>query len=117
MSRNGNSSSPRCRELLFSAFCLLPSAFYARLGDLYRVETPHELETVGLEECLQGDGVCVIEWAERAAGWLPQDRLVVEIEETGPQARRLRLVPYGRRYTELVAGLAQKAEGRRQKAE
>jgi tRNA threonylcarbamoyladenosine biosynthesis protein TsaE len=85
--------------------------------DLYRVETPHELETVGLEECLQGDGVCVIEWAERAAGWLPQDRLVVEIEETGPQARRLRLVPHGRRYAELVAGLAPTAEGGRQKAE
>ena len=73
--------------------------------DLYRIETTHELETVGLEECLNGDGVCVIEWAERAATFLPQDRLVVEIEPTGPATRRLRLVPYGQRYVALVTEL------------
>ena len=74
--------------------------------DLYRIETTHELGTVGLEECLSEDGVCVIEWAERAMEWLPQDRLVVEIAETGPNARRLRLVPQGERYERLVEDLA-----------
>ena len=70
--------------------------------DLYRIEMAHELETVGLEECLNGDGVCVIEWAERASAFWPADRLVVEIEPTGPATRRLRLVPHGRRYETLV---------------
>ncbi len=74
--------------------------------DLYRVETAHDLGTIGLEECLSEDGVCVIEWAERAMEWLPQDRLLVEIAETGPNARRLRLVPQGERYERLVAELA-----------
>ena len=74
--------------------------------DLYRIETAHDLATVGLEECLSEDGICVIEWAERAAEWLPQDRLVVEIAETGPNARRLRLMPHGERYHALVTDLA-----------
>ena len=71
-------------------------------ADLYRIETGHDLATVGLEDCLNGDGVCVIEWAERAAEMLPYDRLLVEIEETGPNTRRLRLIPFGRRYEMLV---------------
>jgi tRNA threonylcarbamoyladenosine biosynthesis protein TsaE len=33
--------------------------------DLYRLETPQQLLSAGLEEYLQPDGVTVIEWAER----------------------------------------------------
>ena len=33
--------------------------------DLYRLETPAQIFSVGLEEYLQPDGVAVIEWAER----------------------------------------------------
>ena len=33
--------------------------------DLYRVETPEQFHSAGLEEYLQPDGVSVIEWAER----------------------------------------------------
>ena len=33
--------------------------------DLYRLETPGQIITAGLEEFLQPDGVTVIEWAER----------------------------------------------------
>lgn len=79
-------------------------------ADLYRIETAHELGTVGLEECLNGDGVCVIEWGERAADWLPQERLVVKIAEIGPTSRRLRLIPQGERYEQLVAELANTVE-------
>lgn len=73
--------------------------------DLYRVETSHELGTIGIEECLNDEGVCIIEWAERAAEWLPAARLEIRIEETGPNARRLRLLPRGERYEQLVTEL------------
>src|SRR5436853_6837122 len=33
--------------------------------DLYRLETPHQILSAGIEEFLRPDGVCVIEWAER----------------------------------------------------
>ncbi len=33
--------------------------------DLYRLETPEQILSAGIEEFLQPDGVAVIEWAER----------------------------------------------------
>jgi len=43
--------------------------------DLYRLETPGQIRSAGLEEFLQPDGVAVIEWAERleAGGWKMED--------------------------------------------
>ncbi len=35
--------------------------------DLYRLETPEQIHSAGLEEYLQPEGVSVIEWAERIA--------------------------------------------------
>ena len=33
--------------------------------DLYRLDDPAEVETLGFEQYFEGDGVCVVEWAER----------------------------------------------------
>jgi tRNA threonylcarbamoyladenosine biosynthesis protein TsaE len=33
--------------------------------DLYRLESLKEIEGIGLEEYLWGDGVCAVEWAEK----------------------------------------------------
>jgi tRNA threonylcarbamoyladenosine biosynthesis protein TsaE len=41
--------------------------------DLYRLETPAQLMSAGIDEYLSPDGVAVIEWAERACN--PQSRL------------------------------------------
>jgi tRNA threonylcarbamoyladenosine biosynthesis protein TsaE len=37
--------------------------------DLYRLETPEQILSAGIEEFLQPDGVAVIEWAERLTGF------------------------------------------------
>jgi len=54
--------------------------------DLYRLPEGAEdascgdpTDELGLEEYLYGDGVCVIEWAERAASLIPQDAIRVTI--------------------------------------
>lgn len=59
--------------------------------DLYRVESAEELEELGLEEAMS-DGVVLIEWPDRAAGRVPDDRLAVEIfeEEGGARVAVLR---------------------------
>lgn len=49
--------------------------------DVYRIEEPEEMEEIGLDEYLEGDGVCLIEWAGRIADILPQDIIVVRIEK------------------------------------
>jgi tRNA A37 threonylcarbamoyladenosine biosynthesis protein TsaE len=47
--------------------------------DLYRIGDPEEAWDLGLEEQLAGDGVCVVEWADRAAEIFPQDCLWIEL--------------------------------------
>jgi len=39
--------------------------------DFYRLETARETATLSLEEYLEGDGVCVIEWAGKFPDLLP----------------------------------------------
>ena len=47
--------------------------------DLYRINHPREIEDLGLEEILNASGICVIEWAEKAAEFLPDSAIRVEI--------------------------------------
>jgi N-acetylmuramate 1-kinase len=62
--------------------------------DFYRLE-PSELGELGLDDAL-AEGVLLIEWPERAADWLPQDRLAIAIDETAtPYKRRLVLTGHG----------------------
>jgi tRNA threonylcarbamoyladenosine biosynthesis protein TsaE len=51
--------------------------------DFYRLTRPEELRDLGLEEYLDGDGICVVEWAERFPGALPARtrRVRFEIED------------------------------------
>jgi len=59
--------------------------------DLYRMTDPAaELADLGIEEMLSG-GVVVIEWADRAGSALRRPHWRVEIEMTGPRARRFRV--------------------------
>jgi tRNA threonylcarbamoyladenosine biosynthesis protein TsaE len=58
--------------------------------DLYRLE-PAEIDDLGLEDLVSGDGVVAIEWAERWSG-RPDDAIEVRIEEAGEDRRRVRLM-------------------------
>lgn len=73
--------------------------------DLYRIETPEELATVGLDDVIDGDGVAIVEWAERAEGFLPRAGVAIEIEHLGPTARRFRFTGHGARGREIMAQL------------
>jgi len=62
--------------------------------DLYRLETPEQIRSAGLDDYLHPDGVAVIEWAERwpDCGLRPaRDGLLrrVLIEITGDHERRI----------------------------
>ncbi len=69
-------------------------------ADLYRLGDEGELEHLGLDELLEGDGVVLVEWAERFPDVLPPDRLevtlagydderTVTLHGTGPRHRPL----------------------------
>jgi tRNA threonylcarbamoyladenosine biosynthesis protein TsaE len=50
--------------------------------DLYRINDPLEAWDLGLDEQLSGDGVCVVEWADRAEEVFPQNVLWIALDYT-----------------------------------
>jgi tRNA threonylcarbamoyladenosine biosynthesis protein TsaE len=65
--------------------------------DLYRLNDPGEVEFLGVRDYFDGNGVCVVEWAERAQGVLPSPDVDIMIEptETGRMVRIMTLTPQG----------------------
>ncbi len=57
--------------------------------DLYRVEKLEDMDELGLEEILGGDGVTVVEWAERLGPYRPERAVVVRIADRGGHTREL----------------------------
>lgn len=82
--------------------------------DLYRLERVTEMEDIGLDEYLLGDGVCVVEWAEKATELFPGERLEVRIQRLGESERRLVLSAHGPRHAALLKAVrdAVEAHGR-----
>jgi tRNA threonylcarbamoyladenosine biosynthesis protein TsaE len=58
--------------------------------DAYRLASPQAFEDLGVADYWGGDGVCLVEWADRVRGLLPDDRWLITIELTGPTARTVR---------------------------
>lgn len=72
--------------------------------DLYRLDEGG-LEDLGADEYFAGPGVCAVEWPGNAGGLLPNERLDIEIAETGENNRKITITPRGARYEELVKGM------------
>jgi tRNA threonylcarbamoyladenosine biosynthesis protein TsaE len=85
---------------------VLVSQYQGRLTlyhmDLYRLDTIAEVADLGLDEYLLGDGVCVVEWAEKAASLFPEHHLLVRIEYVDDTTRRLTLSTSDQRYAEIL---------------
>lgn len=65
--------------------------------DLYRVDDPDALREIGHREMFWGDGVALIEWAERAGDLLPPDHLDVTIAIADPEVRVFEMTALGER--------------------
>ena len=57
--------------------------------DLYRLDSFEEVDGLGLDDYLYGDGVCVIEWADKAPGYFPERHLFVSIRTVSDEIREL----------------------------
>ncbi len=74
--------------------------------DLHRLDGEDDLFELGYEDYFFSDGVCVVEWADRARGIWPQEYLLITIDhEPGKaQQRRLGVSARGKRHTALLKG-------------
>ena len=57
--------------------------------DLYRLDSFEEVDGLGLDDYLYGDGVCVIEWADKVPGYFPERHLLVSIRSISDEEREL----------------------------
>jgi tRNA threonylcarbamoyladenosine biosynthesis protein TsaE len=57
--------------------------------DLYRLSRASEMDDMGYEEYLFGQGVTVIEWAEKLTGVLPDDTLFIFINYADENQREI----------------------------
>ena len=66
--------------------------------DTYRLARPEQFSDLGPEEYFEGDGICLIEWADRVLDYLPSDRLEIQLIMRSESSRDLVLsAPSGTR--------------------
>lgn len=63
--------------------------------DLYRLGSSDELEFAGLRGYFESDGICLVEWAERARDSWPENGWFVNIEVGEGDERRISITPFG----------------------
>ncbi|MGE8067400.1 tRNA (adenosine(37)-N6)-threonylcarbamoyltransferase complex ATPase subunit type 1 TsaE [Pseudomonas sp. NPDC089569] len=73
--------------------------------DLYRLVDPEELEFLGIRDYFEDDALCLIEWPDKGAGFLPKADLTITIS---PQdsGRSLNILSQGSRGEAWCAALA-----------
>ena len=99
------------REVTSPTFVLCREYLDGRLPfyhlDAYRLAGARDLEGIGAEEMLAGDGVAALEWADRAPEVLPKDHLEIRFEVTGDSSRRLTFTSHGPRSAVFLMLLCQ----------
>jgi tRNA threonylcarbamoyladenosine biosynthesis protein TsaE len=81
--------------------------------DTYRLRDPHDFLALGADEYLSGEGICLIEWADRVAAWLPADHLRIDIAVTGETTRDFVFTASGPNASGLIERLSQRLSAAR----
>ena len=70
--------------------------------DVYRLSSYSEFEDLGYEEYFAGDGVVVIEWAEKIAKLIPRDSIFINFEYVDENSRKMIIRGLKSRLNELA---------------
>jgi tRNA threonylcarbamoyladenosine biosynthesis protein TsaE len=75
--------------------------------DLYRLNDPEDLLDLGYEEYFYGQGVVVIEWADKAMSFLPEGTLFIEMSHVPGKetTRTIRFTGASARAQAMIAGV------------
>jgi tRNA threonylcarbamoyladenosine biosynthesis protein TsaE len=81
--------------------------------DVYRLEEQNFCDTLDYRRYFYGNGITVIEWADKIIDELPEEYMEVKIEHKGERQRKISFQGIGHRYDEILEKI--KAEGIRLK--
>lgn len=94
------------KKVISPSFVLIREHTQARLPfyhfDLYRLKTPMDILGLGYEEYLYGQGVTVIEWADRLGCLMPKEFLRIDLKLLKNSYRSLKFSASGKHYKELL---------------
>lgn len=85
--------------VLVEVYGLSPRVVHA---DLHRLRSPDEYAGLGIEDLAERDAVVLVEWADRAAGRMPVERLDLNLLYAPGGGRELRIRPHGPRWEALA---------------
>lgn len=57
--------------------------------DVYRIDDLEEMYELGYEEYFYGDGLCVVEWADKIEELLPEDAKIIRLSYGAGEEERL----------------------------
>jgi tRNA threonylcarbamoyladenosine biosynthesis protein TsaE len=60
--------------------------------DLYRIDTPRELETLGLDDLMTDNSVLLIEWGEKFARFQRERDVEIALERVSESERRINVI-------------------------
>jgi len=60
--------------------------------DLYRVDTPRELQTLGLDDLVAENSILLIEWGEKFSRFERERNVEIVLETVGENDRRIRVI-------------------------
>jgi tRNA threonylcarbamoyladenosine biosynthesis protein TsaE len=60
--------------------------------DLYRVDTPRQLETLGLDDLIRENSLLLLEWGEKFQRFVEERDVEIQIERLGEDERRIRIL-------------------------
>lgn len=80
--------------------------------DLYRLTREADVESLGLDEYLYGEGIVIIEWADRAPSLLPAERMDITLEFVDDEQRKITINTESERLQIIVDLVAANAGSR-----
>jgi len=94
----GVSEASNVRSPSFVILNIYPGRHPLYHFDLYRIAHPAEFEDLGYREIFYGEGVTVIEWAEKILPLLPEERVEIQLSFLGDSGRGLEIEVKGARF-------------------
>lgn len=86
-------------------FNILKCYFHGKIPfyhiDAYRLEEGTNRD-IGLEEYIEGDGICAIEWPSYIQEWIPTRYLEVKIEHVDGDTRKITIASHDQRFNALL---------------